>query len=121
MFYETIGQFTGVKPIDVDVSMIMNYKIKDAKESIDNIKKQEYRAEYKAIEENSIGDLFDVYKEVDNKLLPVYEKYNNTINKAMRLGVPITDIDKMMSSKRFSNDDASMMLFYDTFKSSLGD
>ncbi len=114
--YKTIGMFTGLQPHNVDVEKILSFKLKDIKDDISEIKKEKYRAEYKVIDTGELGDLFEAYKNVDKKLDPVFKDANNSVRKAMRLGVSIYDIDKILSQKRFSNEDASLILFYDRLK-----
>jgi len=112
---ETIGQFTGFRPREVDVKKQLSFSLKDIKEDIDAVDKIRRRAKYKFKDgEGTLQEYLDAIKTVGEKQKDNYKKANKLINASGKLGLPIYEPIRLMKGSGWSKKDKNFSIFYDT-------
>ena len=112
---ETIGQFTGFRPREVDVKKQLSFALKDIKEDVDAVNKIKTRAKYKLKDgEGTLQEYLDAIETVGEKQKENYKKANKLINASGKLGLPIYEPIQMMKGSGWSKKDKNFSLFYDT-------
>ena len=112
---ETIGQFTGFRPREVDVKKQLSFGLRDIKEDVDAVNKIKSRAKYKFKDgEGTLQEYLDAIETVGEKQKENYKKANKLINASGKLGLPIYEPIQLMKSNKWSKKDRNFSLFYDT-------